>query len=184
MNYLVRKLTVFEYSKYANHLKKLDDQSRYLRFGFKAKDQTIDTMVNDIVKNPQKHVLFGVENSNLELIGVGHIALGQPVELAFSVLQEFQGQGMGSSIIKRCIQYCRSQSITKGYMVCLSSNYIVRHLCVKHGLKLSLQEGEVLASFELNPPTLITLTNESLDNNLAVADFFKKRSLKFWSDLS
>lgn len=181
MNYLVRKLAPFEYYRYRDHLKKLDDDSRYLRFGFRAKDPTIDDICTRVEKDYNKHTLFGVENSKLELIGVAHVALGNPTELAFSVLKEYQGQGIGSKLVRRSIQFCRNFNIKEVCMVCLSTNHIVRHLCLKHGLRLTTVDGETLAHFQLDPPNFASIANENLDNNLAAIDFLNKQTWRFLS---
>lgn len=183
MNNIVRKLTRSEYYRYAEHLKKLDDESKYLRFGFKAKDETIDSICNNILKNPSKHILFGVENDNLELVAVGHVAIGDPTELAFSVLKEYQNRGLGSTLVRRCIQFCRNFNIRNGYLTCLSHNHVIKHLCLKYGLRLTTEDGETLATFKLDPPTFATVINENIDNNFAIVDFLSKRTMRFWSVL-
>ena len=103
MKHTVRKLLDYEYSKYREHLKKLDESSRHLRFGYMIKDESIDQLCDDIERDHEHHILFGIENRDLELVAVGHIALDDKMELAFSVLKEYQGQGMGSDLMKRCI---------------------------------------------------------------------------------
>mgnify|MGYP003344235118 CR=1 FL=1 len=115
--HLVRRVLPYEYFKYRRHLKSLDQENRFLRFGFAANDYAIDHLCDEFEKNPKDHVLFCVEDSNLEFIGVGHIALQDGMELAFSVLKSHQKQGIGDALIKRVVQYCRTRGLLEGKMV-------------------------------------------------------------------
>ena len=177
--YTVRRVLYNEYYKYRTHLKNLDDQSKYLRFGYAANDTMIDSLCDRIDQNKDHHILFCIENDDLELVGVGHIALEEnAMELAFSVLKEYQGKGMGNLLMKRCIQWCRTHNILQGCMVCLSSNTAIKHLCSKYGMKLYTDHGETLTDFEFDLPGLDTWINETADQNLAVIDWVNKRANK------
>ena len=100
------------------------------------------------------------------------------MELAFSVHKEYRGHGIGSMLMKRCIQYCRTHNILKGCMVCLSSNAVIKHLCIKHGIHIHNEQGETLADVELDSPNITTFINEATDRNLAVMDYLGKRIAK------
>lgn len=178
MTHTVRKLLSTEYHKYRSHLKSLDDNSRHLRFGITVKDEIIDQLCDTIEKDHVHHILFGVENSNLELVAVGHIAIDSKMELAFSVLKEYQGQGMGSALMKRCIQWCRTHQILEGMMVCLSHNAVIKHLCTKYGIHMSSERGETLADIHLDPADSNTYIEEAMDRNIAVLDYFTKRAFR------
>ena len=180
MSYVVRKVLQHEYEKYRTHLKSLDLDSRHLRFGFMAKDETIDKLCDSIDIDHAHHILFCIENDKLEFIAIGHIATTDGMELAFSVLKEHQGKGMGDALMKRCIQWCRTHNILKGYMVCLSHNKAIRHLCVKHGIHFHTEHGETEADIELDAPGFGTFINEGMASNLAVLDYMGKRNRLPW----
>lgn len=180
MPHVVRKVLQHEYEKYRTHLKALDSESRHLRFGIMIKDETIDMLCNGIDKDHEHHILFCIENDQLEFIAVGHIATTDGMELAFSVLKEHQGKGMGSALMKRCIQWCRTHNILKGCMVCLSHNQAIRHLCLKYGIHFHTEHGESEADIELDAPGFDTFINESMDSNFAVLDYVGKRNRLPW----
>jgi len=177
----VRRVLPHEYSKYRKHLKALDEASKYLRFGYHVQDEIIDKLCAKFESEPEKNILFAIENDDLDFIAVGHIALQDEMELAFSVLKGYQGQGMGSLLMKRVIQWCRTQGKLKGCMVCLSTNSVIKHLCTKHGIHMQNDHGETLADIELDSPNITTYINEAADVNLAVVDYMGKRMAKPWA---
>jgi RimJ/RimL family protein N-acetyltransferase len=178
--YIVRKALYNEYHKYREHLKALDAASKYLRFGYPISDEMIDRLCNGIEANPKMHKLFCIEDNDLEFIGVGHIALEGGMELAFSVLNKYQGSGMGNSLMKRCIQWCRTHDILKGHMVCLSHNKAIRHLCTKNGIHIHSVDGETMGDIVLDSPTIITFFNEAADKNIGMFDYMTKRTRLTW----
>lgn len=185
MNTTVRRVLPHEYSKYKTHLKSLDPESRILRFGYPATDEIIDRLCEGIEADKDHHILFCVEDSHLDFVGIGHIALDHDgMELAFSVLKDHQGQGIGNSLMHRCIQWCRTHGILKGCMVCLSTNAKIKHLCSKYGIKMVNDHGETLANIELDRPTPGTYIEEVADVNLAVLDWVGKRTLLPWTILA
>jgi len=175
MHTTVRRVLSHEYGKYRAHLKALDADSKMLRFGYAITDSGIDSLCNSFEARPNKHVLFAIENEKLEFVAVGHVALDGEMELAFSVLKDYQGQGMGNLLMKRCIQWCRVKNIRKGCMVCLTSNKVIRHLCAKYDITIENEHGETLANIELAWPSLETYMKEAADSNLAVIDYLQKR---------
>lgn len=176
--FTVRRVLPHEYSKYRKHLKSLDDSSKHLRFGYMIRDEMIDQLCDRFESDAEKNILFCIEDNNLDFIAIGHIAMYDGMELAFSVLQEYQGKGLGSMLMKRAIQWCRTHNKLKGRMVCLSTNQVIKHLCVKHGIHITNDRGETLADIELDSPNITTYVSEATDSNLAVMDYLGKRIAK------
>jgi len=179
--FTVRRLLIQEYPKYRAHLKALDEDSKLLRFGHRVSDEVIDHLCDGIEKDTIHHILFCIENKDLDIVAVGHIATRDGMELAFSVFKEYQGQGLGSKLMKRCIQYCRTRGILKGCMVCLSSNSVIKHLCLKNGIHIHTEYGETMADLELDRPDVSTYVTEQYSSNLAMFDYMNKRSILPWS---
>ena len=177
----VRQALPHEYSKYRTHLKSLDVESRNLRFAHPISDEVIDNLCDEWEQNPTKHVLFIIENDQLDFVAVGHIALFESMELAFSVLKEYRGQGMGDKLMDRCIQYCRTHNILHGHMTCLSHNAVIKHLCVKHGIHIHTEYGETLADIDLDAANLNTYLHEVADRQIAFVDYVAKRSRLPWT---
>lgn len=184
MTYVVRQVLPSEYSKYCDHLKRLDQESKILRFGAPVNDSLIDRLCQGIEQDWQNHVLFCIEDNDLDFVAMGHIALGDRMELAFSTLKEYQGQGRGGAVMQRCIQYCRAHNILSGHMMCLSRNSVIRHLCSKHGIIMHNESGETTADIELTEPDVNTYIQESIDNGLSTLDYMNKRLWFPWRKLS
>ena len=158
--------------------------SRTLRFASPATDDVIDILCDRFEAHSENHILFAIEDCNLDFVAVGHIALEGDMELAFSVLKEYQGQGMGDALMQRVLQHCRALGHLKGHMVCLPHNQAVRHLCSKNGIKVHTQQGESEGTLELPAPTLATIISEAGSRNLGFYDYLSKRTLLPWTILS
>ena len=175
----IYKLSPAEFYKYKTHLLCLDEESKYMRFGFHATHAAISNIYARWKENPDKHIIFAIENEDLEIVAVGHISLeDQPVELAFSVSPEYQGQGMGSALMARAVEYCQNRGISAGCMVCLTSNDRIKKLAKKLGLLVS--EGtEVMANIKIPDPSPASIMHEAMDNNIANIDHLGKAQRKF-----
>lgn len=179
MTHSVYRLLPADYSRYRTHLLALDSHSKFLRFGYQIKDEIINILCDKFEANPSTHKIFVIENDNLDVVGVGHISLeGQEVELAFSVLKQYQGQGMGSALMKRCVEWCQNRSIQSGCMVCLSHNQAVRHMAKKHGILVD-DHGETLADIVIPAPNTVSVINEVIDSNLSQFDHLGKVQRKY-----
>ena len=179
--FVVRRAFDHEYHKYADHLKALDSESKRLRFTCNVSDYFIDQLVKTVIANSDKHILFVVENDKFEFIGVGHLALGEDTEIALSVLKDHQGQGIGNALMQRMIKYCRIKRYLKGYMLCLPTNYAIRHLCDKYNVQVQIQHDDAIGTVEFAEPTFITYLDENASSNLEFIDFINRRILSMWS---
>jgi GNAT superfamily N-acetyltransferase len=184
MSTTVRRVLPHEYHKYRTHLKALDAESRMLRFAHPVRDEVIDQLCDTWERDHEHNVLFCIENDKLEFVAIGHIALQAGMELAFSVLKEHQGQGMGDKLMSRCIDYCRTHDILHGSMVCLSHNAIIKHLCIKHGIQLRTEYGETQAEITFDRPDMGTYISEATNVQFAVLDYLGKRTRTPWSFLA
>lgn len=179
MSHLVYRLQPHEYGRYKTHLLALDAVSRYTRFGHHISDEMIVSLCNKFEANPKDHKLFVIENDELAVAAVGHISLeGGETELAFSVLNEYRKQGMGSSLMKRCIEWCQNRNIKGGCMVCLSTNIAIKKLASKHGVLIN-DGGETLANIDIPTATAASMMSEVVDSNMAKFDHLGKLHRKF-----
>lgn len=177
--HFVYKLRPKEYYKYRKHLLALDKESRYTRFGFVIKDETINQLCDKVEDNSNEHKIFVIEDEQLNVVAAGHIALtGGETELAFSVLKTHRKQGMGSSLMKRCIEWCQNRNIKDGCMVCLTSNLAIKKLASKHGVLIN-SDGETMANITIPEPTPISIIREVVDSSMARANHLSKIQLNF-----
>jgi RimJ/RimL family protein N-acetyltransferase len=173
----VRHVLPIELFKYRDHLKGLDANSRRLRFSASVSDDKIDQAFASIELNADQHVIFCVENYALDFIGVAHIALGPPVELAISVLPEFQQQGVGTALMERVIQYCRTHDIQSVHIECLSANEAVRKLCNRYGIKMQINGVESTGKVAFSSIDIPASLGEMEYTTLGAMDYVMKRVL-------
>lgn len=184
MKYPIRKIFKHEIALYEQHLLALDANSKHMRFAYPIKDESISEFIKTVEKDFDNHCIFVAESLNCEVIAVGHVSIvGDKTELAFSVLPAYQGQGVGSAMMDRCVTWCQNRGITNVYMVCLSSNAAVRKLATKHGLKMQSEYGETVADATLPNLTPFTILNEVTESSIANFAYLQRTALKL-SDLT
>ena len=180
MPHTIYKLPKNEYHRYKTHLLALDEESRYMRFGFHIKNETINELCARWENNHYLHRIFVIENNDLEVVAVGHVSLEDDTpELAFSVLKQYQGQGMGDALMKRTVEYCQNRGIKLGCMVCLVSNNKIKSLARKHGILIQTEEGDSVGQVRIPSPTPVSIINEYIEDNFAKLDHLGKAQRKF-----
>lgn len=151
-----------------------------MRFAFPIDDARLEKYCDDaFLKNPSDHKIFVIEDDDLNLIAAGHIAFtGDEVELAMSVLKEHRGNGYGSMLMQHCVEWCQNRGIKKGFMVCLATNAVIKHLAAKHGI-LATAYGESTADLKIPDPTPVSVWKEAVETRFAQFEHFGKIQRKF-----
>jgi GNAT superfamily N-acetyltransferase len=180
MTHLVYRLLPHDYGRYRKHLHSLDSHSKYLRFGHHIQPEALDQLCDKFEDSPQLHKIFVIENDDLDVVAAGHVGFDydRSVELAFSVLKEHQGQGMGSKLMATCVEWCQNRGIKTGCMVCLKSNEAIKKLAKKHGIMIN-DGSEVLADIKIPDANAVSVINEVLGDNLSKFDHLGKLQRKF-----
>lgn len=177
--HFIYKLAPTEFHRYKTHLLSLDEESRYMRFGYHVRSDQILELCKKWQENSDKHIVFAIENEDLEIVGIAHISLeDEPAELAFSVLKECQGQGMGDALMKRTIAWCQNHGIKAGCMVCLGSNDKIKNLARKNNILVKTQEGDSFGEIEIPDPSAMSLWTEMMTSQLATIDHLGKAQKK------
>lgn len=150
-----------EYLKeYAAHLKSLNSEDTYTRFGFAANTATVDQLILNILYHPADHHIFTYYTDD-HIVGFGHLAReGNDWELAVSVERQYQGQGIGDQLIDHMIAWGKVHGVEAVFMHCITDNQKIQHLARKHGLKTIDRSGhEITAQVKLPEPTIFDYTN-------------------------
>jgi len=136
-----------------SHLNDLDEDSKYLRFGYTPSADAITKYVDESFEHIDKSVWFGYIDKTM-CVGAIHVAInkdGDIAELGISINPEYRGKKLSSQLFDRAIEYLKSKNITKVYMQCLSENTVIQYLARKYGMKVSnLGGGEKEANAELH----------------------------------
>ena len=146
---------------YGRHLKELAADDRYTRFGYAINDYSIDQLILGVLYNKSHNHLFTARKNGI-IVGFGHIASdSSDWELAVSVEQEYQNQGVAGELIAFMIGWGKVHGIHSVYMHCINDNKKIQHLAYKHGLRVvDRASSDVTALVELPPATPADYTKD------------------------
>jgi RimJ/RimL family protein N-acetyltransferase len=166
----VRHTNIYKIYEYSRHLKNLTDADKYSRFGFSVSDSTIDQLILSMCYDPKNHELWYAE-INDQRIGWGHMANNQDGtwELAVSVDNDFQRQGVGNKLINEMLAFAKFHYIPEVYLHCNEGNQVIQHLAAKNKLKTKLRDnGERTVSLEIPNPTMLEVTDQRLKEHAKI----------------
>jgi len=158
----IRKLWLSDYSAFRTHLKRLDPESRRLRFGNAVSDELIEAYVDTahrLATTTFAVFVKGEIRASAELRGLS--AQGPyEAEAAFAVESDWQDHGLGTLLMERIINAAQNRGYTRLHMICLSENSRMRHLAEKYGAQLQYHEGEIAGLLVGKTPTPISVLDE------------------------
>lgn len=184
----IRSLGPGHRARIAAHLKSLDEDDRYLRFGYPARDEHIDDYVAHI--DFDRDDVFGVYNRKLELIAVAHLAYsGEPqsamAEFGVSVLRKARGRGLGARLFDRAVMHARNEGVDQLLIHALSENHAMLRIAANAGATFERAGGETDAYLRLPPATFDTRVAEMLEEQVARTDYrWKEQAKRFWAFVS
>jgi GNAT superfamily N-acetyltransferase len=173
---VVQRLGASHRGEIARHLLRLPADDRRLRFGAPIRDSTIETYVGDI--DFDRDQAFGILASDLEPVGVAHLALDsgeESAEFGFSVDPASRGKGYGSALLQRAVLHATNRGYRALFMHCLAENRIVMHLARKAGLHVVVSAGEADARLALEEPTRADAIREAIEDQFALVDYLLKQ---------
>jgi len=155
----IQYTTIEVLGDYAQHLKALNTQDRYTRFGYTASDYNIDQLILHMLYHPEEHHLF-VASQGDAVVGFTHLAKSNHNwELAVSVRGNLQGQGIGNQLMAYAINWAQTHGVNSLFMHCIRDNQRIQHLATKHGLHvIERSGGDITAQVNLPPPTATDYT--------------------------
>ena len=131
-------------------LVRMSDESLYRRF-FGAKrhfsEKEVEHFLNIDFVNHVALVVVAHENSNQMIVGAGRYLLVEPgtAEVAFGVVDEFQGQGIGAALMRNLASIARQAGLNKLIAEVLASNLAILRVFEKSGLQMKMKrEGAVI----------------------------------------
>ncbi|MDY7576915.1 GNAT family N-acetyltransferase [Herbaspirillum sp. RTI4] len=186
----VKELSPGARSRLLKHFLALEPSDRLLRFGSHLSDESITRYVEGI--NFERDTVFGVYNSRLRLMGVGHLTFApseksaiagatlkaRVAEFGVSVDASARGLGVGSRLFQRASMRCRNADIDTLYMHCLSSNKVMLHIARKAGMEIHRDYGESDAYLKILPADASSVMQEALAEQAAMLDYTFKSNLR------
>jgi len=148
---------IYNLPEYSNHLKNLTDQDKLARFGYIAKDHTIDKFILQLLYSHKHHELWYATLDD-KIVGWGHLANNGDGtwELAVSVDSDFQRKGIGSMLIGEMLAWAKFHHVKEVFMHCIEENQVIQYLANKHSLKTRERgAGSRTAAIEVPRPNLV-----------------------------
>jgi GNAT superfamily N-acetyltransferase len=188
---IVKELSKRAHWRLRKHFLALDEADRLLRFGTVLPDELIIKYVEGI--DFSRDTVFGVYDSRLRLVGVGHLAFAprdqlpalsaatskeRIAEFGVSVSASARGKGVGSKLFERAAIRCRNADIDTLYMHCLSSNKVMMHIAKKAGMEIQRDYGEADAYLRLPPANPASVLQEAVDEQVASFDYVFKANAR------
>lgn len=167
----IQHCTVEMLGDYAQHLRSLDSQDRYTRFGHAASDYNIDQLILNMLYHADDHHLFVARDQD-QPIGFTHLAsCATGWELAVSVDKLHQGRGVGNNLMAATIDWARTHGVNSVFMHCIRNNQLIQHLAAKHGLEVIERSGaDVTAQVTLPPATTTDYTMDFVQEQQHLVD--------------
>lgn len=171
----IRSLGPGHRGRIATHLRALDADDRYLRFGYMATDEQVERYVAGL--DFERDEIFGVYNRKLELIAVAHLAFSdQPehrscAEFGVSVLKKVRGRGFGSRLFERAVIHARNEGVELLFIHALTENTPMIRIARNAGSTLERSGSETDAHLRLPPATLDSRMSEIVGEQLAQTDY-------------
>jgi GNAT superfamily N-acetyltransferase len=163
-----RKLFVTEYHKYRDHLLRLDDESRRLRFGMAVGDEFITgyaERLNDMKSIVYAYMIEGEVHAAAELRPLAGQMRGE-AEAAFSVEKPFQDGGIGTELLGRIVRAARNRSITRVYMNCLAENRKMQKIAKKYDAILQFDHGEIVGQVAPSSAHYFSIWREVVEDEM------------------
>jgi GNAT superfamily N-acetyltransferase len=188
---IVKELSKRAHWRLRKHFLALDEADRLLRFGTVLPDELIIKYVEGI--DFSRDTVFGVYDSRLRLVGVGHLAFApreqlpalsaatskeRIAEFGVSVSASARGKGVGSKLFERAAIRCRNADIDTLYMHCLASNKVMMHIAKKAGMEIQRDYGEADAYLRLPPANPASVLQEAVDEQVASFDYVFKANAR------
>lgn len=170
---VIRKLWLAEAMTYRDHLLRLDDDARRLRFGGAVSDERLHRHAEAALEDGAiVHGFFvdGVLRGAAELrIGFGGEAHRAEAEAAFSVEPGYRNSGIGSALLGRTLLAARNRGVRLLAMICLPSNRPMQALARKHEASIRYNLADVVGELTTPGPTPLSLLREMVADGHSVA---------------
>jgi len=171
------------------HLLALSEYDRYLRFGYTATDEHIQRYVAEL--NFDRDEIYGIFNSNLEMIAMAHLALikepGREFtsEFGVSVSTYARGRGYGARLFERAVIHARNEKVYQMYIHALSENAPMIRIARQGGAKIERDGAETEAFLSLPQRDLDSRVTEFVADQYAKTNYsIKEDAKRFWNFLA
>ncbi|QKV17523.1 GNAT family N-acetyltransferase [Oricola thermophila] len=173
----IRKLTKKENPLLEEHLLRVGGEDRVMRFMGGVNDDFIRAHCS-LVGGPSSVVIGCFVDGTLR--GASELWFeddgDRRCELALSVEHDFQGQGIGTELLRRSLVLARNRNAKSIYIACLPENRKMRHLLRKFGrIVTRLDSGTLEAELALPARSHLSLWQEFAGDGIGMMDALVER---------
>ncbi|HWL75176.1 MAG TPA: GNAT family N-acetyltransferase [Burkholderiaceae bacterium] len=170
---LVAQLGSHHRARVLKHLRALPPRDLWLRFGYAVTDEALRLYVRKL--HFSRDAIFGIFDEAAELLALGHLGFdkstsSRTAEFGVSVLPHARRLGFGLQLLQRAKAHARNRGAT-----CLMMNYVpendaLKKMAERAGMHLVADADEPRAYLTLEPPTAVSLMDETFTEMLAAID--------------
>lgn len=179
----IRKVWPVEHHLLGDHFRRLDPESRRLRFGSPVNDRFIESYCRTLEQAPgiiHGCFLDGEIRAAAELRPLFE-SRPPAAELAFSVEKPWQNSGIGTKLLERSLRSARNTGISTLWMICLRENVRMQRIARKFEATLHFDPGSVAGTVDAPEPNLFSFWHETIDDGGAfvaamIEDTFRLRA--------
>ena len=170
---LVAQLGSHHRDRVLQHLRALPPHDLWLRFGYAVTDEALRLYVRKLHFN--RDALFGIFDEAAELLALGHLgfdkrASSKTAEFGVSVLPHARRRGFGMQLLQRAAVHARNRGATRLIMNYVPENDALKQMAERAGMHLVPDTEEPRAYLSLEPPTAVSLMDETFTEMLAAID--------------
>jgi len=166
----IRRLWRTDQAAFRDHLIRLDDTSRHMRFGGGVSDAFLRQYAEHCFGKGD--LVFGAFVDG-GLHGAAELRSSQAIwtelapfnrhihaEAAFSVEDAFRKRGLGEKLFRRLTEAARNHGVEVVEIVCLPENVPMRRLAAKFKADFSFENDQLLGKLTARRPTPLSLIRE------------------------
>lgn len=160
------------------HLLRLGERDRYLRFGHAISDAQIASYVDQL--DFGRDELFGIFNRRLSLVALAHLAcLDEPTpaaEFGVSVAHSSRGRGYGGRLFGHAALHARNRGIDQLLVHALTENTAMMRIVRNAGACIERDGPESRAWIRLAPASLASKVEALVEDTAADLDYRLKHA--------
>ncbi|HZA94642.1 MAG TPA: GNAT family N-acetyltransferase [Burkholderiaceae bacterium] len=170
---LIAQLGSHHRDRVLQHLRALPPHDLWLRFGYAVTDEALRLYVRKLHFN--RDALFGIFDETAQLLALGHLGFdkrtsSKTAEFGISVLPHARRRGFGLQLLQRAAVHARNRGATRLIMNYVPENTALKQMAERARMQLEPGSDEPRAYLSLEPPTAVSLMDETFSEMLAAID--------------
>ena len=167
---VIRKLLAHERGDLSNHLLRMDEEDRRLRFGHAVSPERILAYATAI-RWPQTWIVGAFVDGVLR--GVAELRGGKrpgdhTAELSVTVERAYQDDGLATRLLETALLIARNRGFESLFLLCLPENVKMQHIARKFGDRMSFQDGDVELRVRSPQPDALSFFAEAFGDTVAL----------------